>query len=248
MPASLCYNQNMKFPAHIILLSLLLLGLQLAAKSEGSYAAAREKMVKEQILERGITDQRLLDALLRVKRHLFVAPLYQRQAYGDFPLPIEAGQTISQPYIVAIMTTVIAPDYKKKVLEIGTGSGYQAAVLAELVSEVYTIEIIPSLARSSKELLQGLGYGNIHFRTGNGYLGWPEAAPFDGIIVTCAPDHIPAALIEQLAVGGRMVIPISYSTTVQDLLLVEKLANGKLKKTNLIPVLFVPMIRAGNAR
>ena len=244
----LCYNQNMKFPAHIILLSLLLLGLQLAAKSEGSYTAAREKMIKEQILERGITDQRLLDALLKVKRHLFVAPPYQRQAYGDFPLPIEAGQTISQPYIVAIMTTVIAPDYKKKVLEIGTGSGYQAAVLAELVREVYTIEIIPTLARRSKELLQGLGYGNIHFRTGNGYLGWPEAAPFDGIIVTCAPDHIPAALIEQLAVGGRMVIPISYSTTVQDLLLVEKLANGKLKKTNLIPVLFVPMIRAGNAR
>jgi len=238
----------MKLPARIILLSLLLLGLQLAAKSEGSYTAAREKMIKEQILERGITDQRLLDALLKVKRHLFVAPPYQRQAYGDFPLPIEAGQTISQPYIVAIMTTVIAPDYKKKVLEIGTGSGYQAAVLAELVREVYTIEIIPTLARSSKELLQGLGYSNIHFRTGNGYLGWPEAAPFDGIIVTCAPDHIPAALIEQLAVGGRMVIPISYSTTVQDLLLVEKLANGKLKKTNLIPVLFVPMIRAGNAR
>ncbi|TFG75735.1 MAG: protein-L-isoaspartate(D-aspartate) O-methyltransferase [Chrysiogenales bacterium] len=238
----------MKLPLHVILLSLLLLGLQLAAKSEGSYTAAREKMIKEQILERGITDQRLLDALLKVKRHLFVAPPYQRQAYGDFPLPIEAGQTISQPYIVAIMTTVIAPDYKKKVLEIGTGSGYQAAVLAELVREVYTIEIIPTLARSSKELLQGLGYSNIHFRTGNGYLGWPEAAPFDGIIVTCAPDHIPAALIEQLAVGGRMVIPISYSTSVQDLLLVEKLANGKLKKTNLIPVLFVPMIRAGNAR
>jgi protein-L-isoaspartate(D-aspartate) O-methyltransferase len=238
----------MKLPLHVILLSLLLLGLQLAAKSEGSYTAAREKMIKEQILERGITDQRLLNALLKVKRHLFVAPPYQRQAYGDFPLPIEAGQTISQPYIVAIMTTVIAPDYKKKVLEIGTGSGYQAAVLAELVREVYTIEIIPTLARSSKELLQGLGYSNIHFRTGNGYLGWPEAAPFDGIIVTCAPDHIPAALIEQLAVGGRMVIPISYSTSVQDLLLVEKLANGKLKKTNLIPVLFVPMIRAGNAR
>ncbi|MBE0664432.1 MAG: protein-L-isoaspartate(D-aspartate) O-methyltransferase [Candidatus Aminicenantes bacterium] len=238
----------MKLPLHVILLSLLLLGLQLAAKSEGSYTAAREKMIKEQILERGITDQRLLNALLKVKRHLFVAPPYQRQAYGDFPLPIEAGQTISQPYIVAIMTTVIAPDYKKKVLEIGTGSGYQAAVLAELVREVYTIEIIPTLARSSKELLQGLGYSNIHFRTGNGYLGWPEAAPFDGIIVTCAPDHIPAALIEQLAVGGRMVIPISYSTSVQDLLLVEKLANGKLKKTNLIPVLFVPMIRPGNAR
>jgi protein-L-isoaspartate(D-aspartate) O-methyltransferase len=234
----------MKLP----LLFLLLLPLLLPAKSEAEFTAAREKMIKEQILERGITDQRLLDALLKVKRHLFVGPAFQADAYGDFPLPIEEGQTISQPYIVAIMTTVIAPDYKKKVLEIGTGSGYQAAVLAELVREVYTIEIIPQLARKSKKLLEDLGYKNIHCRTGNGYLGWPEAAPFDGIIVTCSPDHIPAPLIEQLAVGGRMVIPISYSTTVQDLLLVEKLANGKLKKTNLIPVLFVPMIRAGNAR
>jgi protein-L-isoaspartate(D-aspartate) O-methyltransferase len=234
----------MKLP----LLFLLLLPLLLPAKSEAEFTAAREKMIKEQILERGITDQRLLNALLKVKRHLFVGPAFQADAYGDFPLPIEEGQTISQPYIVAIMTTVIAPDYKKKVLEIGTGSGYQAAVLAELVREVYTIEIIPQLARKSKKLLEDLGYKNIHCRTGNGYLGWPEAAPFDGIIVTCSPDHIPAPLIEQLAVGGRMVIPISYSTTVQDLLLVEKLANGKLKKTNLIPVLFVPMIRAGNAR
>ncbi|HUU05717.1 MAG TPA: protein-L-isoaspartate(D-aspartate) O-methyltransferase [Patescibacteria group bacterium] len=238
----------MNLPLRVILLSLLLLCQQLAATSEAEYTAARERMVKEQILERGITDQRLLNALLKVKRHLFVSPAYRVNAYGDFPLPIEEGQTISQPYIVAIMTTVIAPDYKKKVLEIGTGSGYQAAVLAELVREVYTIEIKPQLARESKKLLKDLGYKNIHFRTGDGHIGWPEAAPFDGIIVTCSPDHIPTPLIEQLAVGGRMVIPISYSTTVQDLLLVEKLANGKLKKTNLIPVLFVPMIRAGNAR
>jgi protein-L-isoaspartate(D-aspartate) O-methyltransferase len=231
-----------------IFLLLLLMPLLLPAAGEDEYAARREKMIKEQILERGITDERVLHAFRKVKRHLFVDPAYRAEAYGDFPLPIEEGQTISQPYIVAIMTSVIAPEYKKKVLEIGTGSGYQAAVLAELVREVYTIEIIPSLARGSKKLLQGLGYDNIRFRTGNGYLGWPEAAPFDGIIVTCAPDHIPAPLIEQLAVGGRMVIPISYSTSVQDLLLVEKLADGKLKKTNLIPVLFVPMIRAGNAR
>jgi protein-L-isoaspartate(D-aspartate) O-methyltransferase len=232
----------------LLLLPFLLLPLLLPAASEEEYTARREKMVREQILERGITDQRLLDALLKVKRHLFVGPAYRAEAYGDFPLPIEEGQTISQPYIVAIMTTVIAPDYKKKVLEIGTGSGYQAAVLAELVREVYTIEINPTLARQSKELLKGMGYNNIRCRTGDGYLGWPEAAPFDGIIVTCSPDHIPPPLIEQLAVGGRMVIPISYSTTVQDLLLVEKLANGKLKKTNLIPVLFVPLIRGGNAR
>jgi protein-L-isoaspartate(D-aspartate) O-methyltransferase len=232
----------------IILLLLLVPLLLPAAKDEAAYAAAREKMVKEQILERGIIDDRILNAFRTVKRHLFVAPSYRPQAYGDFPLPIAENQTISQPYIVAIMTSVIAPDFKKKVLEIGTGSGYQAAVLAELVREVYTIEIFPSLARTSETLLRGQGYRNIRFRTGNGYLGWPEAAPFDGIIVTCAPDHIPAPLIEQLAVGGRLVIPIIYSTTVQDLLLVEKLPNGKLKKTNLIPVLFVPMLRAGNAR
>ena len=215
-----------------------------AAKGDASYAAAREKMVREQILERGITDPRILNAFRRVPRHLFVAPSYRDQAYGDFPLPIEEQQTISQPYIVAIMTAVITPNDKKKVLEIGTGSGYQAAVMAELVREVYTIEIIPALADHSQKLLQKLEYKNIHFRTGDGHVGWPEAAPFDGIIVTCSPDHIPAPLLEQLAVGGRMVIPIRYSNTVQDLLLVEKLPNGKLKKTNLISVLFVPMIRA----
>jgi protein-L-isoaspartate(D-aspartate) O-methyltransferase len=238
----------MRFSPAILLLLLLVPLLLPAGRDEAAFAAAREKMVNEQILERGIIDDRILNAFRKVRRHLFVAPTYQDQAYGDFPLPIAEDQTISQPYIVAIMTSVIAPNFKKKVLEIGTGSGYQAAVLAELVREVYTIEIFPSLARSSEKLLRGQGYRNIHFRTGNGYLGWPEAAPFDGIIVTCAPDHIPAPLIEQLAVGGRLVIPIIYSTTVQDLLLVEKLPNGKLKKTNLIPVLFVPMLRAGNAR
>jgi protein-L-isoaspartate(D-aspartate) O-methyltransferase len=235
----------MKLPRIILLLLLPL--LLPAAKEEAAFIAARERMIREQILERGITDARILNAFRRVPRHLFVAPRYRDQAYGDFPLPIDEGQTISQPYIVAIMTSVIAPDSRKKVLEIGTGSGYQAAVMAELAREVYTIEIFPSLARSSRKLLEGLGYRNIHFRTGNGYVGWTEAAPFDGIIVTCAPDHIPAPLLEQLAVGGRMVIPIRYSTMVQDLLLVEKLPGGKLKKTNLIPVLFVPMIRA-NAR
>jgi protein-L-isoaspartate(D-aspartate) O-methyltransferase len=239
----------MKFARRLLpLLPLLLLPWLLAAETKAQFTAAREKMVREQILKRGITDARILNAFRKVKRHLFIDPVYRTEAYSDSSLPIAEGQTISQPYIVAIMTTVIAPDYKKKVLEIGTGSGYQAAILAELVSEVYTIEIFPTLARKSKELLQGMGYRNIHFRTGNGYVGWSEAAPYDGIIVTCAPDHIPTPLIDQLAVGGRMVIPIKYSTMVQDLLLVEKLANGKLKKTNLIPVLFVPMIRAGNAR
>jgi protein-L-isoaspartate(D-aspartate) O-methyltransferase len=232
-----------------LLIFLLLMPLLAASVNEAEYTARREKMVKEQILERGITDQRILNVFRKVKRHLFISPAYRpEQAYGDYPLAIEENQTISQPYIVAIMTYAIAPENSKRVLEIGTGSGYQAAVLAELVHEVYTIEINDKLARQSKKLLDTLGYRNIRCRTGNGYLGWPEAAPFDGIIVTCAPDKIPPALIEQLAIGGRMVIPISYSTNVQDLLLLEKLANGKLKKTNLIPVLFVPMIHAGNGR
>jgi protein-L-isoaspartate(D-aspartate) O-methyltransferase len=232
-----------------MLIFLFLLPLLAQNGSEAEYTARREKMVKEQILERGITDQRILNVFRKVKRHLFISPAYRpEEAYGDYPLAIEEDQTISQPYIVAIMTYAIAPENSKKVLEIGTGSGYQAAVLAELVHEVYTIEINENLARQSKKLLDNLGYRNICCRTGNGYMGWPEAAPFDGIIVTCAPDKIPPPLINQLAVGGRMVIPISYSSNVQDLLLLEKLANGKLKKTNLIPVLFVPMIHAGNAR
>jgi protein-L-isoaspartate(D-aspartate) O-methyltransferase len=230
-------------------LLLLLLPLLTPAASEAEFTAARAKMVKEQILERGITDPLILNVFRKVKRHLFVSPAFSAaEAYGDYPLPIAENQTISQPYIVALMTYAIAPGKDKKVLEIGTGSGYQAAVLAELVQEVFTIEINDKLAGQSGKLLRDLNYRNIHCRTGNGYLGWPEAAPFDGIIVTCAPDDIPPALIEQLAVNGRMVIPISYSTNVQDLLLVEKLANGKLKKTDLIPVLFVPMIHAGNAR
>jgi len=236
-----------KTPA--MLLFLLILPMIAANNSEAAFTAARTKMVKEQILLRGITDPRILNVFRKVKRHLFISPTFRpEEAYGDYPLAIEENQTISQPYIVAIMTYAIAPEKDKKVLEIGTGSGYQAAILAELVQEVYTIEINDKLAGHSKKLLNDLGYGNIHCRAGNGYLGWPEAAPFDGIIVTCAPDDIPPALIEQLAVGGRMVIPISYSSNVQDLLLLEKLASGKLKKTNLIPVLFVPMIRVGNGR
>ena len=232
-----------------LLILLFVLPLLIRSDNESEYTARREKMVKEQILARGITDSRILNVFRKVKRHLFISPSYQpEQAYGDYPLLIEEDQTISQPYIVAIMTYAVAPEKNKKVLEIGTGSGYQAAVLAELVREVYTIEINDKLARQSKKLLADLGYRNIQCRNGNGYRGWPEAAPFDGIIVTCAPDNIPPALIEQLAIGGRMVIPISYSSNVQDLLLVEKLANGKLKKTNLISVLFVPMIHAGNGR
>ncbi len=211
--------------------------------SEEQFDRMRLQMVNEQIIKRGINDQKVIQALLKVKRHLFVLPQYTAQAYADAPLPIEHGQTISQPYIVAIMTQVIAPDQNKKVLEIGTGSGYQAAVLAEIVKEVYSIEIIPELAQKAGQTLSRLNYKNITLKTGDGYLGWPEFAPFDGIIVTCAPDHVPQPLIDQLAINGRMVIPISYDREVQELILIEKQKDGKLKRTNLIPVRFVPLIR-----
>jgi len=212
--------------------------------SGNSFDLKRKQMVENQIKKRGIIDKRIVDAFLKVKRHLFVPAEYIFQAYDDKPLPIGYGQTISQPYIVAIMTYVIAPDYNKKVLEIGTGSGYQAAILAEIVKEVYTIEIKEEIAVKAKSRLIKMGYKNIKFKTGDGYLGWKEFAPFDGIIVTCSPDHIPPPLIEQLAVGGKMVIPVRYTSNVQELILIEKTKDNKLKRTNLIPVQFVPLIRS----
>ena len=200
----------------------------------------RETMVKYQIEQRGIKDRRVLDVIRRVERHRFVPRQIQHLAYEDMPLPIGEGQTISQPYIVAIMTEVLQLKGNEKVLEIGTGSGYQAAVLAELAQEVYTIEILPELANQAQKLLDGLGYKNIKVKCADGYLGWPEFAPFDAIIVTCAPEEIPQALIEQLAEGGRMVIPVG--TAYQELKLLVK-AQGRIKQTDIIPVRFVPMIR-----
>ena len=208
----------------------------------------RKDMVEKQIFERGITNQRILTAFSKVKRHLFVDAKFQDKAYGDFSLPIDEDQTISHPYIVAIMTYVLAPEYNKKVLEIGTGSGYQAAILAELVKEVYTIEIKEVLAKRARNKLLSIGYKNIKFKLGDGYNGWREHAPYDGIVVTCSPDHIPAALIDQLAIGGRMVIPISYSTFVQELILIEKDQRGNIRRTNLIPVEFGPLIRGKSGR
>ena len=210
---------------------------------EVDFSGQRKQMVERQILQRGITDQRLLAAFGKVQRHRFVDDGLRPKAYGDFQLNIGEGQTINRPYIVAIMTYVIAPSYNKKVLEIGTGSGYQAAILAELVREVYTVEIVESLAKKARALLDFLDYNNIHFKVGDGYNGWREHAPYDGIIVTCSPDHIPSPLIEQLAVGGRMVIPVSYSSTVQELILLEKDEGGGLKKISLIPIQFAPLIR-----
>ncbi len=202
----------------------------------------REKMVDIQIKTRGVKDPRVLSALLKVERHRFVPEEYLSSAYTDQPLPIGEGQTISQPYIVALMTELLELQEDEKVLEIGTGSGYQAAILAELVKEVYTIEIIESLASTAKSRLLELGYQNIKVRAGDGYLGWPEASPFDAIIVTAAPDHIPKPLIEQLKEGGRMVLPVG--TYTQELKKIVK-RSGKVETTDVIPVVFVPMTGEG---
>jgi protein-L-isoaspartate(D-aspartate) O-methyltransferase len=207
------------------------------------YSTLQKKMIDEQIVGRGITDPRVLEAFAKVKRHLFVKPELRKDAYGDSPLDIGEGQTISEPYIVAVMTLAITPEPEKKVLEIGTGSGYHAAILAELVKNVYTIEVIDKLGKEAKARLDSLGYKNIKFMIGNGYEGWDEYAPYDGIIVTCSEDHIPLHLIDQLAVGGKMIIPVSYTSKVQELILIEKDINGELKKKYLIPVQFVPLIR-----
>lgn len=198
----------------------------------------RTEMVEEQLTARGIVDPRVLEACRQVERHLFVPPGLRRSAYEDHPLPIGAGQTISQPYIVALMSEMLRLDGHEKVLEVGTGSGYQAAILGRLAREVFTIEIVPSLAESATVLLARLGYRNVHVRTGDGYKGWPENAPFDAIIVTCAPESIPPPLLAQLADGGRMVIPVGLG--VQNLVRVEK-KDGRLSTEELTPVRFVPM-------
>ena len=210
-------------------------------KSRGGlpdFKTLRSQMVESQIRGRGIRDARVLSALTQVERHLFVPPKYHSVAYGDHPLPIGQGQTISQPYIVALMTDLLELRGMEKVLEVGTGSGYQAAVLAELAQEVYTIEIVPGLAESARIKLLDLGYRNIRVKAGDGYQGWPEAAPFDGIMVTAAPDHIPEALLRQLKEGGRMVIPVG--TSFQKLKKITK-RGEKIEITDVLPVRFVPM-------
>jgi protein-L-isoaspartate(D-aspartate) O-methyltransferase len=206
------------------------------------FETARIRMVRIQIEDRGITDTSVLKALKKVPRHLFVPREYQTEAYADTPLPIGYDQTISQPYIVAFMTEVLKPSAKKKALEVGTGSGYQAAILAEIVNHVYSIEIIPELAKESAERLKSLGYKNITVKYGDGYLGWKEVAPFDIIIVTAAAEQIPGPLVEQLAEGGRLVIPVGAPTAVQELILIEK-NKGKIEKSRLTFVRFVPFKR-----
>lgn len=211
-------------------------------QQDARYAAARERMVTRQIISRGVTDQPTLQAMRKVPRHIFVPKEYESEAYEDNPLPIGYGQTISQPYIVAYMTEVAKPDPSKTALEIGTGSGYQAAVLAETVKSVYSIEIVPELAMESAERLKKLGYNNIIVKYGDGYKGWKEFSPFDIIIVTAAAEKIPQPLIDQLAENGRLVIPVGAPLAVQELILLIK-KDGKIEKNRLTFVRFVPFKR-----
>ncbi len=200
-------------------------------------------MVHSQIEARGIAHPATLDALRNVPRHEFVPDRYRGQAYGDHPLPIGHGQTISQPYIVAYMTEILDPGPGMKILEVGTGSGYQAAVLAEIGAEVYTIEIYEALAEDARDRLERLGYRNVVVRYGDGFDGWPEHAPFDAIIVTAAAGFIPPPLIEQLKPDGKMVIPVGSVYGIQNLILVEKTEEGEPRTRNLLPVRFVPLVR-----
>jgi protein-L-isoaspartate(D-aspartate) O-methyltransferase len=206
------------------------------------WQTARARMVENQLRARDIKDPRVLEVMGRVPRHLFVPEPERGDAYGDFPLPIGHGQTISQPYIVAFMTQALEVRPTDRVLEIGTGSGYQAAVLAELAAEVYTIEIVERLADRARDTLSTLGYKNVQVRAGNGYLGWPEHAPYDRVMVTAAPDEIPQALVDQLRVGGLMAIPVG--TYLQELKILRKTATG-LETLATMPVRFVPMTGRG---
>jgi protein-L-isoaspartate(D-aspartate) O-methyltransferase len=208
--------------------------------------AQRLDMVESQIAARGVREPAVLDAMRTVPRHRFVPPAESRFAYTDGPLPIGHEQTISQPYIVALMTELVRPNRKMKVLEVGTGSGYQAAVLAECVGEVYTIEIVEALGRQAEKLLADLGYRNVHVRVGDGYDGWPEAAPFDAIMITAAPEQIPQPLLDQLKPGGRLVLPLGAGA--QDLVVVTKTDHGIVREV-VTAVRFVPMTgKVRNAR
>ncbi|OGR87592.1 MAG: protein-L-isoaspartate O-methyltransferase [Elusimicrobia bacterium RIFCSPLOWO2_01_FULL_60_11] len=213
-----------------------------AAEAGLDEASLRMKMVEEQIERRGVTDAQVLEAIRKVPRHLFIPEALRASAYQDHPVPLGWGQTISQPYIVALMTQLLEIRRGDKVLEIGTGSGYQAAVLAELGARVYSIEIIPELASVAKGNLKRAGHPKIKLKVGDGYLGWKEFAPFDAVIVTCAPEDIPSPLVEQLREGGRMVIPVGKEDQAQELVLAEKRGRQMVRRS-ILPVRFVPMLR-----
>jgi protein-L-isoaspartate(D-aspartate) O-methyltransferase len=214
----------------------------IGSPSKSRFSHLREHMVADQVIARGIEDPRVIEAMRTVPRHLFVPDHMRESAYDDRPLPIGEGQTISQPYIVAYMTEALYLSPGDRVLEIGTGSGYQAAILAEMVKEVYTIEIKPRLGATARRRLNKMGYKNIFVRIGDGYKGWKEKAPFEAIIVTCAPGEIPKPLIDQLADGGRMIIPVGEQRGIQKLVLVKK-ERGMLTRKAVMEVLFVPMVR-----
>ena len=218
-------------------------GDQVSALDESSYDDAREAMVREQIAGRGVRDKRVIEAMRQVPRHLFIPVAERSRAYADSPVPIGQNQTISQPYIVALMTELVRPQPGDRVLEVGTGSGYQAAVLARLVHHVYTVELEDTLALSATAVLRELKYDNVTVRAGDGYAGWPEHAPFDIVIVTAAPEQVPQALIDQLKPGGRLIVPVGPRFSVQQLQLVEKNASGATTTTEVAPVMFVPLRR-----
>jgi protein-L-isoaspartate(D-aspartate) O-methyltransferase len=230
----------------VVLLAMLLLHTVSHANPETSdQKDARDLMVRIQVGgslfgREPVRDKAVLDAMRKVPRHAFVPEPYTKDAYRDEPLPIGYEQTISQPYIVGFMTEALRPEAGQTVLEIGTGSGYQAAVLAEIVDTVYTIEIVPELGEWATKTLNALGYANVHTRVGDGYQGWQEHAPFDGIIVTAAPDHIPPRLLEQLKIGGRMVIPVGPEDKTQKLLVLTKQPDGSISREELMLVRFVP--------
>jgi len=221
---------------------LLFLLLDLMLTFQTDYREKRAEMVQQQLRGRDIDNPSVLAAMMEVERHRFVPDEIKGLAYEDRPLPIGYSQTISQPYIVAFMTQALNPEPDDKILEIGTGSGYQAAVLAEIVDSVYTIEILPELGKISQQVFQKLGYENIMTKIGDGYKGWPQHAPFDGIVVTAAPEQIPPPLKAQLKEGGRMIIPVGPKNNIQQLQVIEK-ENGKLKKRTVMSVRFVPFTR-----
>ena len=214
-----------------------------SAQEEMDFTRLWEAMVNRQIIDRGVNDPDVIKAMREVPRHLFVPRKNRAFSYSDHPLPIGEGQTISQPYIVAFMTEALKLRPGERVLEIGTGSGYQAAILAELIDEVYSIEIIEALGKKARETLEKLGYKNVHIKIGDGHKGWPQKAPFDAIIVTCAPEQIPRPLVEQLKEGGRMIIPVGRKGAVQKLVRAVK-KGGRLQTQEVMLVRFVPMVTA----
>ena len=237
----------MKAKIFVIYISFVIIFLTMTGfGQENSYMQERFEMVETQIQSRGITDTDVLDAFRKVPRHRFVLPGYTHLAYEDSPLPIREGQTISQPYIVAFMTDALHLERTDRVLEVGTGSGYQAAILSQLCDSVFTIEIFETLSEKATGVFSDLGYTNIYCKVGDGYHGWEEKAPFDAIIVTCAPKDVPEALKNQLAEGGKMIIPVGENQ-VQQLVLLQK-RNGKIRQKEMLPVRFVPMIDKNNEK